>query len=298
MVGAIDASADGATGDAQMGVAHCDQPPLDAPPGSPVVDGQTAGSGACASRTLGEVIQAVYALQPDLVDITAIHDATKPTLDGSFIYAFRKDDGGFALVFKRGGGDCPAGCTLNEYRYFETDDGCKVVRVGDLDLTQNSAFRPIRKRSGVCRRCRLWRTRRQRCARGLERNVRRSRLRHSRSLFTGCQERRNPFHATAANRDPSGSAEPGDGHGYVRNPSLPELNATPIPATFKRRSFSATLSMSNLPSNCIDERDTSLVYDFENYGQSQLTVHLVQTPSCPDSVEYCKGYVNAKQVAP
>ena len=77
------------------------------------------------------------------------------------------------------------------------------------------------------------------------------------------------------------------------DPSLPELDATSIPATFKRRSFSATLSVSNLLSNCIDERDVSLTYDFENYGQSQLTVHLVQTPNCP-SVDYCKGYVNAK----
>ena len=85
LVEAIDASADSGTGDAQMGVATCNQPPVEAPPGPPVVDAQTAGSGACAARTLGQVLQAVYALQPDLADITAIHDATVPTLSSESV---------------------------------------------------------------------------------------------------------------------------------------------------------------------------------------------------------------------
>ena len=57
--------------------------------------------------------------------------------DGSFIYAFATETG-FAVTFKRGGGDCPAGCAENEYWYFVTDPACAPMQVGHF----NAAWGP------------------------------------------------------------------------------------------------------------------------------------------------------------
>ncbi len=290
----IDAVAEAGMDDAQPPVATCEQPTTHVAPGPPVANPHTAGSGACASRPLGQVIQSIYALHPELSDITAIYNPAVVTIDGSFIYAFAKD-GGFALVFKRGGGDCPAGCTLNEYWYFQTDDNCNVVQVGHLDLTQQSCIptdqqalwgQPSLVPSGYCG-------------------------------VSDAPEDLNGTYDVAAcgtqgpcSLDAKGVAipvmqwlrivilqdpeNPSTGTVTFVDPTLPEIDGTPMVATFKGRSFSATLSMSNLPANCIDQRTISFDYDFDNYGQSQLTVNLVQTPNCATPGNYCKGYVNAK----
>src|SRR5262249_31943844 len=47
-----------------------------------------------------------------------------------FVFSYLRDDGSFALVVKRGSGDCPAGCTDNEYWYFETDAKCAPQALG------------------------------------------------------------------------------------------------------------------------------------------------------------------------
>jgi hypothetical protein len=289
------AAAEGGTDDAQLPVATCEQPITNVPPGPAIANPHTAGRGGCASRTLGQVIQSVYGLDPELADITSLYDPWATTFDGSFIYAFGKDDGGFALAFKRGGGDCPAGCTLNEYWYFQTDESCKIVQVGHLDLTQNSCLpadqkalwgQPPLAPSGYCG-------------------------------VSDAPEDLNGTYDVAAcgtqgpcSLDAKGAAipvmqwlriviaqdpqNPSVGTVTFVDPTLPELDGTPIAATFKRRSFSASLSMSNLPADCIEQRTIGFDYDFDNYGQSQLTVNLVQTPNCATAANYCKGYVNAK----
>jgi hypothetical protein len=98
-------------------------------PGTPIDDPTATGAGACAGRTLQSVIAAVKTLQPSLGDIERIRP-NGSTSDGDFIYAYAKVDGGFALVFQRGSGDCPAGCLAHEYWYFDTDDTCSPRQSG------------------------------------------------------------------------------------------------------------------------------------------------------------------------
>jgi hypothetical protein len=88
------------------------------------------GAGACATTTLGEALEMARALRPDLSDIGELRK-DRFGIDGSYVLAYQKPDGGFALVFKRGLGDCPAGCTANEYYYFQTNGLCAIEAVGE-----------------------------------------------------------------------------------------------------------------------------------------------------------------------
>ncbi|MBI2391996.1 MAG: hypothetical protein HYV09_20560 [Deltaproteobacteria bacterium] len=117
-------------GPSDGGPVTCPKPKAVAPPGPRLTAETAKGSGVCAGRTLGQAIDAAYAAMPSLKDITVLYDPEKVMSDGSFVHAFQKPDGGFAIVFKRGGGDCPAGCTENEYWYFETDAACATKQVG------------------------------------------------------------------------------------------------------------------------------------------------------------------------
>jgi hypothetical protein len=107
-------------------------------PGAPVTQPGVGGLGACAGKTLGQVIAAVHQQMPALADITVI-EGMDPNLggDGNRIYAFAHDDG-FRLVFKRGSGDCPSGCIDNEYWYFATDERCVPAPVGHYLATYMS----------------------------------------------------------------------------------------------------------------------------------------------------------------
>src|SRR5207248_59057 len=55
---------------------------------------------------------------------------TDAAAHGSFIYAYDVGVLGFDIVFKRGLGDCLAGCTENDYQYFSTTVSCQPVKVG------------------------------------------------------------------------------------------------------------------------------------------------------------------------
>jgi hypothetical protein len=101
------------------------------PPGDPVYDAGLTGPGACAGNTLAGVIAQVHAGWPQLGDVQRVYQPRAGRIggDGSYVYAFAGASG-FALVFRRGGGDCPAGCTENEYWYFVTDDTCTARQVG------------------------------------------------------------------------------------------------------------------------------------------------------------------------
>lgn len=110
-----------------------DEPRLDANVATgaemqPVFDGNVTGTGPCGAVSVGAVIAAIGQGWPELSNINQIH-LPSSLGDGSFIYAFQVP-GGFRLVVKRGGGDCPAGCTENEYWYFVTDEACTPKKVG------------------------------------------------------------------------------------------------------------------------------------------------------------------------
>jgi hypothetical protein len=99
-------------------------------PGRYLTSTDTAGTGMCAGITLGDVLNNIRTAEPDLADIQTIYNPAHTSGDGSFIYPYARNDGGFDVVFKRGLGDCPAGCTDNDYLYFATGDGCYPARVG------------------------------------------------------------------------------------------------------------------------------------------------------------------------
>jgi hypothetical protein len=105
--------------------------PMASPPGEPVYDADVAGVGACAESTLSGVIAQVHAAWPQLGDVHRLYQPRAGRIggDGSAVHAFAGPRG-FALAFRRGGGDCPAGCTENEYWYFTTDERCAAAQVG------------------------------------------------------------------------------------------------------------------------------------------------------------------------
>jgi hypothetical protein len=134
-----DASADGRTD----GSAPSDAPRSDATlgthdgviangaaPGRYLTNPRATGAGACAGKTLDDVIAAIHALEPSLADVVSIYAPAGGASGGSCIYAYVRADGGFDVVLKRGKGDCSAGCTDNEYFYFSTDEACQPEAVG------------------------------------------------------------------------------------------------------------------------------------------------------------------------
>jgi len=84
-------------------------------PGTPTADPNAKGKGACAARSVAQIVSQIHTAHPELADVQAIFDPNVALGDGSFVYAYLTPAGGIDLVFKRGGGDCPAGCTENEY---------------------------------------------------------------------------------------------------------------------------------------------------------------------------------------
>jgi hypothetical protein len=89
-----------------------------------------ASAGPCATTPLGAFLAAIRAADPTLADIRAIYDPTTAKADGDFIYAYDAGAAGYDVVFKRGLGDCAAGCTENDYQYFAADSSCLPTKVG------------------------------------------------------------------------------------------------------------------------------------------------------------------------
>jgi hypothetical protein len=79
---------------------------------------------------LGDVLDAIRAGDSSLADIQTIYNPGTTTGDGSFIYAYDVGVLGFDIVFKRGLGDCAAGCTENDFQYFSTGAACRPTKVG------------------------------------------------------------------------------------------------------------------------------------------------------------------------
>lgn len=107
-------------------------------PGKLLVDVSTQGSGVCAGVTAVAVIAAMQGAHPELADIPSTRDP-RVAGDGSFVFSYLRDDGSFALIVKRGSGDCVAGCISKEYWYFDTDAMCKPRQVGHYDDAFNDA---------------------------------------------------------------------------------------------------------------------------------------------------------------
>jgi hypothetical protein len=270
----------------------------DVAPGPALTQLSEQSSGACAGTTLADAIAQVRMLRPDLSDVAELY-LSNPGMagDGSYIYAFAGADGGFALAFKRGGGDCPSGCTENDYWYFETDAACQVQAVGEMhdsgpctpaDQQPRWGVPPAVAARDIC---------------GADRSP--VNLNGDYELVTcgssmACAlpgekltSRSLPSHLSLRiEQDP---ADLSQGTVTLDGTGEPVLDGQAFQATFERQSFSVHTKYDNLPATCMQQLQLDLEYDFEGFGPRTLHLFQVQTPDCEHAPSaYCKGQLDAK----
>jgi hypothetical protein len=246
------------------------------------------GVSPCANTTLGDVLTAIRAADPTLADIQTIYDPATATSDGSFIYAYDVGVLGLDIVFKRGLGDCPAGCTENDYRYFSTDASCHPVDVGHYHaawgtgscLTVDGA--PMWGHPSppdpltVC---------------GADNSARD--LRGTYALRGTGQ--RTPCAVTATSPSSvdvqmkllieQNTQDLSTGTVTFSFTGDPLVDGVPLPATFQRDRFDATFMSSNLPNACPRELTVTAHYDFEGYQPGGIEAVDLGNDSCAA----CKG---------
>lgn len=293
--GTSDAGSDAGAGATGPDAAACEPVPVDLSPGPALTDPNSAGSGPCAASTLSEFIAQIHELQPDLADITQIW--SDEGWDGSFIYAYRRTDGGFAVATKRGGGDCPSGCTENEYWYFDADAACAPQAVGHFKVDEftSDGCRPSQGEAkwgrpapidpavvcgtdltaqDISGTYQLWSC-------GLS-----SACSAAAEVKPGAQETIAEFVTLTITQTPgdlSNGSVTFSGFGY------PRLDGRALPATFKRRRFEAKFEKDE-PGACTDKLSVEAHFDFEGFGAQSVSLRDVQTPDCANAPDdYCKG---------
>jgi len=267
--------------------------PVD-PPGVYVTSESAKGSaGSCAGVALGDVLTAIRAANPALADVLTVYNPATATTDGSFIYAYDVGVLGFDVVFKRGMGDCLAGCTENEYWYFSTDGTCQPVSAGHYHATwgtdscltvdgaamwgrptppdpltecgENNAARDLRGVYDV----------------------------HGSGQLTPCSVTATSATAVDAHMKLLIEQDPQDLSTGTVTFSLtgdPLVDGVPLPARFQRQRFNATLMTSNLPAMCPRQTTVSAHYDFEGYEPGGIEAGEVGDDSCTA----CKGSLSLK----
>jgi hypothetical protein len=243
------------------------------------------------------VIAAVHQGWPDLADVTEFYRADSNRLgDGSFIYAFT-NGAGFALAFKRGGGDCPAGCTENEYWYFVTDVACAPAMVGHYSAgwatgncltTSGKPMWGVPKPPDPATVCGADNTP------GPLSGVYNFKATGSR---VACTEKAGdePQVSVTSSLMLSVAQIAGDlsrGTVTVQGTGHPLIDGQPIPAVFTRRRFTATRELNNLPAMCIDQSTLQIQHDFESGLPGRLEFFEVRSLNCPPSQAYCKGIIS------
>lgn len=270
----------------------------DAPPGPAIEQLAQHGSGACAATTLADAIAQVHSLRPDLSDITELlMPDNGPGGGGSLIEAFAEPDGGFALIFQRGSGDCPTGCTTNDYWYFETDASCQVQPVGETHDSGPCTPADQQPRWGVPAAV----APRDLC--GADQSL--VDLTGIYKIVTcgssmtcalpGEAQLAQPLPSSLSLRLEQDPADLSEGTVMLEGTGEPLLDGKTFPATFGRETFSVNAGASNLPAACIDQWQFELDYDFEGFGPRQLRLFQLRTPDCEDAPSaYCKGGANAE----
>lgn len=279
-----------------------EQEPLVSPPGPPVTSRDATGAGPCAGTTLGEVIDAIHDAHPELSDISEVFGSKPYQSDGSFVIAYSLPDGGFAAVFKRGGGDCPAGCTENEYWYFETGDTCSVVQSGHYHPTWQSDCLavdgapmwatpwppdpadvcggvppPVEDISGTY----------EVCANG---------------QFVACTEKAGdePAQSISTRLTLAVKQDPVDlskGTVVVTGTGVQWIDGMEIEAEFEMRRFTAEKRFSKATSSCVEEWSVSVSYDFDGRKiPGEIGWFEFRDLNCGDGGggnPYCKGHGDA-----
>jgi hypothetical protein len=266
-------------------------------PGRYVTNASSPGSGPCANIALADLLATIRATIPELADIKTIYNPASQAGDGSFIYPYMRSDGGFDIVFKQGLGDCPAGCTENDYRYFSTNDTCLPVAVGHyhaawgsgtcltVDGTPMWNHPPPPDPLTVCGQ--------DNAPQDIQGSYQ---LRVAGTRQPCVVAAAAPTSAAQAStidatvtmvvvQDPadltSGSVTfSGTGH--------PLVDGIPLPARFQRRRFDAAVQTSNLPNACPRQTSVTSRYDFENYQPGGIEVVEFGNDVCSS----CKGSMN------
>jgi hypothetical protein len=263
-------------------------------PGLYVVDAATPGSNACAGQTLKDVLVAIRAAQPALADIVTIYNpAQQGSSDGNFIYPYQQSDGGFAVTFKRGQGDCPAGCTDNTYDYFQTDANCAPMAIGHYRAISGSCLQvqgdpmwghpaPPPDPSMVCG------------ADNTPRNISGTFTFRAQGQSQPCatgwdKANANTLDATITVLVGQNGADLANGTVIVQGTGSALIDGVHLPARFIRQRFEATLQKSNVPSNCPQESSVSVQFDFENALPGTLTMSQSSDANC----SACKGALSA-----
>jgi hypothetical protein len=267
-------------------------------PGEPLYSEMERGAGECRGIALAQVLSEIREARPDLADVSELYrpDPDRGG-DGSFVYAFRRPDGGFAVVLKRGGGDCPSGCTVNDYWYFETGESCTVLEVGEAHRDFEHCMEPDQlPRWGIPRAA----LPSEICDADLSAQD----LNGSYAVVTcghvnACWDGKEPQHsaplpATLRLSIAQDAADLSHGTVVVDGTGEPVLDGRVFDATFERRKLKVAYEYSNLPANCVEQWSLEFEYDFEGLGRRQLLFNQTHTPDCDEQPsDYCKGQIAA-----
>jgi hypothetical protein len=251
----------------------------------------TPGAGPCAKATLAALLEAIRVANPTLADVKTIYNPANATSDGSFIYPYQRADGGFDVVFKRGGGDCPAGCTDNSYRYFSTNDACVPVDVGHyhatwgadncltVDGTAMWDHPPPPDPLTVCGQD------------NTAQDVRGTYILHASGQRTPCttpEAKAVAIDTTVTLLVEQDVKDPSAGFVTFTGTGHPLVDGVRLSARFQRRRFDAALQSTGLPAKCPREQSVTSRYDFENYQPGGIEVTEVGNDAC----SMCKGMMS------
>ncbi|HEY3451615.1 MAG TPA: hypothetical protein VGK67_34975 [Myxococcales bacterium] len=258
-------------------------------PGPQVTDSATSGTGPCAGRTVAELIAAAESATPAVPQGIGLGRTSS-----DFVWAFSLSDGGFALAFEHGSGDCPAGCIDHEYWYFQTDASCVPQQIGHYAVLYDGG--------GNCRTVQgqsLWGIGRtvdptSVCGADLApRNVSGTFVLSGNGQRTACTEEMGaePSVPVSTGLAMTVAQDPADlarGTVTFQGTGVALVDGVPLAATFSRRRFEATDQHSNLPAKCAEESWVSAAFDFEGFAPGSLSAFETRTLDC-ETGAYCKG---------
>jgi len=257
-------------------------------PGLYLTNPSATGTGACAGVTLATVLTQIRAADATLADIVTIYDPATSTSDGTFIYPYARSDGGFDLVFKRGLGDCAAGCTENDYTYYATGDACVATKVGHYHsawgsgtcLTVDGAplwsHPPAPDPLTVCGQD------------DAAQDLRGTYQLHATGSRTPCAATAvagSSIDATIGVVIAQTASDLGAGTVTFSGTGDSLVDGVALPATFQRRRFDASLDSTTTSSACPRQSSVTARYDFEQYQPGGLEMNR----SGGDDCSSCKG---------
>lgn len=263
----------------------------------PIRDAAMYGNGACNSLTADQFISMAQQLRPELSDIRQLNhvDGASPA---SSISAYLEPDGAFSLVFRRGDGDCLAGCINNEYWYVKADDTCAPQQAGYYKRTFKSDGNCFEE-SGAA----MWDEPRAldpqyACGANLmPQNLVGSHQLHARGVLQACARSGETIAPMSIDKAitlevAQDAADLAKATVTLQDVGHPLLDGRKLTAEVVRRRVIVHVQESNLPSTCFKQNQLDLEYDFEGLGGRSLYLMEVDTPDCSNKPDdYCKGYV-------